>query len=528
MQELLSHGYIALFIIIAFGMIIGRIKIFGFALDISAVIFVALLLGHFGFLVSDDFMKMGLLLFIFTIGIQAGPGFFEAFKKYGRALIFTTLIALSGAAIASLGITKFFNIDANLSIGILNGALTSTPGLAAAIESTNSPLAPVGYGIAYTFGVVGVILLVNLLPALFRVDLKKEEQKFNESLKEENPELIGKSLRVENQNVHNKKVMDLHLNQMADVVIYKMLHNDGVLPITKDTVLNIGDIVRVIGTSEALEKAKLIIGNECDFEFPVSQATEAEWVLVTNKKIVNKRYSEIGLGKNYNATVIRIRRSGIEIPPKPSSVFRFGDKLRVTGDKTSLTMAKKLLGNNTKKLSHTDFLPIALGVLIGIGLGLINIPLGGFSFNLGMTGGTLAAGIALSRLGKTGPIIWSMSGEANQLLRELGLLLFMAAVGTKAGATFVSTVHDYGYSLIIISVVLTILPVLLGALAGHFIFKINFLTLLGVITGAMTSTPGLAVVNAKSDTNAAPIAYATVYPVALVFIIIVSQILPRL
>ncbi|MDF1547854.1 MAG: aspartate:alanine exchanger family transporter [Bacteroidales bacterium] len=528
MQEILSHGYIALFIIIAFGMIIGRIKIFNFSLDISAVIFVALLLGHFGFLVSDDFMKVGLLLFIFTIGIQAGPGFFEAFKKYGRALIVTTLIALFSAALASLAITKAFNIDPNLSIGILNGALTSTPGLAAAIESTNSPLAPVGYGIAYTFGVVGVIILVNLLPAIFRIDLKKEEIKFEEGLKEDNPELIGKSLKVENPNVDNKKIFDLHLSQMADVVISKKLENNLVSPITKDTILNIGDIVRVIGTRESIEKAKLIIGDECDFEFPVTQATEAEWILVTNKKIINKRYSEIGLGKNYNATVIRIRRSGIEIPPKPSSIFRFGDKLRVTGDHSSLNMAKKLLGNNTKKLSHTDFLPIALGVLLGIALGFINIPIGGFTFNLGMTGGTLAAGIALSRLGKTGPIIWSMSGEANQLLRELGLLLFMAAVGTKAGATFLDTVHDYGYSLIIISVVLTIVPVLTGALAGHFIFKINFLTLLGVITGAMTSTPGLAVVNAKSDTNAAPIAYATVYPVALVFIIIISQVLPRL
>ncbi|NJO93022.1 MAG: hypothetical protein HC831_31740 [Chloroflexia bacterium] len=205
MNEFISHSYTALFIIITFGMIIGRIKIFNFSLDISAVIFVALLLGHFGFVVSDDFMKVGLLLFIFTIGIQAGPGFFEAFKKHGRVLIITTLIALGGAAIASILITKLFHVDPNLSIGILNGALTSTPGLAAAIESTGSPLAPVGYGIAYTFGVVGVIIMVNLLPAMFKVNIKKEEIDFEESLKEDNPELIGKSLKVENPAINGKK-----------------------------------------------------------------------------------------------------------------------------------------------------------------------------------------------------------------------------------------------------------------------------------------------------------------------------------
>ncbi|NJO93024.1 MAG: hypothetical protein HC831_31750 [Chloroflexia bacterium] len=248
---------------------------------------------------------------------------------------------------------------------------------------------------------------------------------------------------------------------------------------------------------------------------------------MSNKKIVNKRYDKIGLGSNYHVTVLRIRRSGIEISPKPSSILRFGDKLRITGDRTSLDSVKKLLGNDTKTLSNTDFLPIALGVLIGIFLGMVVLPLGSISFSLGMTGGTLLAAILLSRLGKTGPIIWSMSGNANQLLRELGLLLFMAAVGTKAGVVYkhhssIRNQSDYhqhstynntdNY----------------WSFGWPLYFKINFLSLLGVITGAMTSTPGLAVVNSKSDTNAAPIAYATVYPVALVFIILVSQILPKL
>ena len=382
MQELLSQGYFSLIIIITFGMIIGRIKFFNFKLDISAVIFVALLMGHYDFKVSDDFMKVGLLLFIFTIGIQAGPGFFEAFKKYGRALIVTSLVALIGAAAATALLSKIFELDANLATGIFNGALTSTPGLAAAIESTGSPLAPVGYGIAYTFGVVGVILLVNLIPRIFKIDLKKEEQKFEAGLREEHPPLVGRSLIVNNPNIDKKRIADIDIGEIANVVISKVLRNSEVLQVDKDTQIWIGDTVRIIGTEEAIEKVKLILGDECDFQFPESQNTEAEWFFVSNKKIINKKYSEIGLGENYHARVIKIMRSGIEITPRSSSVFRFGDKLRVTGDKSSLAAAKKLLGNNTKALSHTDFLPIALGILVGIGLGFITIPFGSFTFSL--------------------------------------------------------------------------------------------------------------------------------------------------
>ena len=528
MEEFLSHAYISLFIIIAFGMIIGRVKFFGFSFDISAVIFVALFMGHYGVIIPENFMKIGLLLFIFTIGLQAGPGFFEAFKKYGRALIITTLFSLFGATFFLILLTKLFDIDTNLAIGVFNGALTSTPGLAAAIESTNSPLAPVGYGIAYTFGVVGVILLVNFLPKIFNVNLDDEELEFEEGLKSEHPDIKGINLIVENPNIDGKKISQLNIKNMAEVVISKIMHNNIVYPISKNSILQTGDIVRVIGCDTETDKAKVLIGNETNIKFPPSQKFATEWVLISNKKVVNKRYSEVGLGRNYDANVLKIKRSGIELSPRSSSQFKYGDKVQITGENSSLNAVKRILGDDAKKLSHTDFLPIALGIIIGVLLGNIDIPLGNFTLNLGMTGGTLASGILLSRLGKTGPIVWSMSGSANQLLREFGLLLFMAAVGTKAGTTFVSTIKEFGFELIFIGIVLTIAPVIIGAFVGRIFFKMNFLSLLGVITGAMTSTPGLAAINSKSDSNAAPIAYATVYPVALVYIIIISQILPKI
>ena len=528
MLALFSHAYIALFIIIAFGMIIGRIKFFGFSFDISAVIFVALLLGHYGMVVPDNFMKFGLLLFIFTVGIQAGPGFFEAFKKYGRALIITTVLALLSATVVLIILVRSFDLNPNLAIGLFNGALTSTPGLAAAIESTNSSLATVGYGIAYSFGVIGVILSINILPAIFKINTRNEEADYQNNIMNDNPELFSQNLLVENQNLNGKKISEIKISEMANIVLAKVLHENKVLPIKKDTKIYLDDMVKVSGTKEAIEQAKIVIGKACERTFPQTKEIVTEWVLVTNNKIVNKKYSQLDLSTNYNVSILKIKRSGIEIVPKSSSIFRFGDRLQITGGKPGITAVKKVLGNNTKKLSHTDFLPIALGIILGVVLGRIEIPVGSFSINLGMTGGTLAAGILLSRLGKTGPVIWSMSGSANQLLRELGLLLFMASVGTKAGVTFIDTISGYGFELIVASVVIAVVPIFFGAFIGKVIFKMNFLTLLGVITGAMTSTPGLAVVNAKSECNAAPIAYTTVYPVALVFVIIVSQLLPKI
>lgn len=528
MNELLSHGYIALFIIITVGMIIGRIKIFGFSFDLSAVIFVALLLGHIGMIVPDDFMKFGLLLFIFTIGIQAGPGFFEAFRKYGRSLILTTLASLIGAAGIFIVLSKIFNLKTDIAIGIFNGALTSTPGLAAAIESTGSPQAAVGYGVAYSFGVIGVILSINIIPALFKINFKEEENNYKNNIRKDNPELQGINLNVENPNIDNKTIAEIQISKMVNVALSKIMHNGKVRPAGNKEKIYRGDVLRVVGTKESIEQAKILIGKENTEEMPLSKEIVTEWVLVTNKDIINKKYAEINLNKNYNTTVLKIKRSGIEITPTPNSIFKFGDRLRITGGKNGVEAAKKILGNDSKKLSHTDFLPIALGILIGILLGKINIPLGNFSINLGMTGGTLAAGIILSRLGKTGPVIWSMSGSANQLLRELGLLLFMASVGTQAGAHFVDAISNNGIEMVVSSIIIAIFPVIIGAVVGRYVFKMNFLSLLGVITGAMTSTPGLAVVNSKSECNAAPIAYATVYPVALVFVIIASQLLPKL
>jgi len=250
---------------------------------------------------------------------------------------------------------------------------------------------------------------------------------------------------------------------------------------------------------------------------------------VSNKTVVNKSLEELRLLPFYDITVTRIRRSGIDISPTPQSRLRLGDRLMIAGEKTSMQEIARRLGNEDKRLSETDILPIFLGILLGIVIGRLQIDLSNVtSFKLGNTGGILVVAILLSHLGKTGPILWSLSPAANQLLRQLGLLFFLSAVGTKAGANLVHTVTEYGLNLFLVGMVLTLVPMIVGGVFGHYVLRLNMLTLLGVLAGAMTSTPGLGAVDAMTDSNAPSVGYATVYPMALVLVILSVQVLTHL
>ncbi|MGB4205957.1 MAG: aspartate:alanine exchanger family transporter [Bacteroidales bacterium] len=525
MQSILHEGYFVLFVIISLGLILGNLRIKGFSLDSSAVIFIALLMGHLGFSIPSEFQTLGIVLFIFTIGIQAGPGFIDAALRYGRqlAVIGTILIAVA-AGITYLAII-IFDISVPVGVGLFNGALTSTPGLAAAFEATGSPLTAVGYGIAYPAGVIGVILFVQLYPKLARKDLQKEEREYIRQMQEGNPKLQNVVLKVTNANVHGKTIRELDLRKMTQAVISRVKSNENIFSPTVNTILHLNDFVKVVGDEEALQKAALLIGEVADEELTFDERFTVNWLLVTNSKVINKTIHELNLTA-LNATITRIRRSGIDLKPFPHSKLRFGDKLLISGSNQEMPEVRRLLGNDEKKLSETNFLPIALGIVIGVLLGSISIPVFGlFDFRLGLTGGVLAAALVLSNIGKTGPILWSMTGSANQLLRRLGLLIFMASVGTSAGSELGSVLSDNGLQLIAIGIVITVLPMFVGAFIGQYVFKLNFITLLGVIAGAMTSTPGLAAIDSKIESDAASVGYATVYPIALVLMIIFSQLL---
>lgn len=520
-----SNSYFALFVIIALGYVAGRIKVKGLSLDVSAIIFVALIFGHYGVVIPNDFQNFGLVLFIFTIGVQAGPGFFESFKKDGRTLaLFATLLIIA-AGLVSIAVVAGFGVDKNIAIGLLTGALTSTPGLAAAIDYTKSPLASIGYGVAYPFGVIGVIVFVRLMPKLFGKKVQEAESDYIAEVNKDFPEIIKKNFVVENENVTGKSIGELRIRQMTQAVISRVMRNETAFAPTPSTILQKGDIIKAVGTPGSLERVQLLMGPETETEIPLDPQYDVRGVLVTNKEVINKTLGQINLLATYGATVTRIRRAGIDISPTPNSKLQMGDKLIVASSKANMPIVARIFGDDSKRLSDTDLLPVSIGIIAGVLVGLIHISFSSFDFSFGLTGGVLLVALVLSRLGRTGPLIWTMSGAANNLLRQLGLILFLAAVGTSAGAEIVSTFEQYGIELFLMGAIITIVPMLLALYAGKYLFRMNLLTLFGAITGGMTSTPGLAAADSMTDTNAHSIAYATVYPVAMVLLIVVVQLL---
>jgi putative transport protein len=528
-MDVFSVPYFSLFVIIAIGFIIGRVKISGISLDISAVIFVALLFGHYGIIIPSDFQDVGLVLFLFTIGLQAGPGFFQTFRSNGVTLVIVAAILVTVAAGTTIFTAWIMGIDQRIAVGLFAGAITSTAGLAAAIDSTGSSLPSIGYGIAYPFGVIGVIFIVRLLPGILSVKITDAEREMEQRFFEIYPRIQNRQFVVENENITGKSIKSLNIRNMTGASISRVLSGGKAITPFPDTVLQRGDLVKAVGSNEALEKVRVLIGNPTDQDIPLGDDFEIESILVTNKEIVNKTIGELNLFSNYNATVTRIRRSGIDIIPTLDSHVRFGDKLLVASDKENIKAIMKVLGNQEKKLSDTDMLPIAAGIVLGILAGRISIGIGeNIIFNLGLAGGVLLVSLILGNIGKTGPLIWSMSASANQLLRQLGLLFFLAAVGTRAGAQLVESYTNHGMQLIYAGIIITAFPMLLSAFLARYLFRINLLSIMGTLTGGMTSTPGLAAIEPMTGSNAPQIAYAAVYPVAMVLIIIFTQIISRL
>jgi putative transport protein len=527
--DLLQSSYFSLFVIVALGFLLGRIKIQGLSLDVSAVIFVALLFGHFGVIIPKELGNFGLVLFIFTIGIQAGPGFFDSFRSKGKTLIIITVLIILAASLTGVGLMYLYDLDTPSTVGLIAGALTSTPGLAVAIDSTHSPLASIAYGIAYPFGVIGVILFVKLLPKVMRVDLAAEAHRLEQERRSAYPELKTCMFHVTNPALFNRTLGQINLRAMTGAVISRLKHGDEIIIPKATTHLTEGDIVQAVGGDESLNQLTVLLGRREEGELPLCHDQEIESILLTKKDMINKQLGDLALMRNFGCTVTRVRRSGIDLAPSPELALKFGDKLTVVGEREGIKGVASLLGNNSKQLSDTDFFPIALGIVLGVLFGKLNISFpGGVEFSPGLTGGVLIMALILSAVGKTGPILWTMSGPSNHLLRQLGLLLFLAEVGTSAGKTLVATFQESGLLMFGVGAAVTIVPMLVAVLAGRLIFKISLVDLLGTITGGMTSTPGLAAVDSMVDSNIPSVAYATVYPIAMVVLILAIQIIAGL
>jgi len=527
-MALLHNPIFLLLLIIVLGELLGRVRLWNLALGPSAIIFVALAFGHYGFTVPEGVQTIGLAMFIYSVGLQAGPGFLGSFRSHGLAMAVGVLLMAAAGTAATYLCCRLFGFDPGTGAGLLSGAMTSTPSLAAAVEIVGHAQAPAAYGVTYGFGVVGVAVCIKLLPRLLRIDLRCEEERLARELAEINPPITFQHVEVSNPNLFGKRVADIYLKKIAPVTISRLLRQGADEPVLvgADTILQEGDRLRVVGRPVDLEKVQLFIGRSVAGEIAFDRVLTKKSIIVSKREFAGTTLGYFNFREAFNVQVARITRNGIDLPADANTRLHLGDVLHAVGDERSLHNITRILGNDLKATYEISLLPILVGLLFGFLLGRITLPLPLVGpLTLGTTGGTLLAGLVLGARYQTGPLIWDVPSAGNRLIRDLGLALFMAAVGTSAGVTFVAALKAQGLPLLISGVVVTLLPVIVGAVVGLWWLRIHFLRLLGVLVGGMTSASGLAAAGGLSATPYAPAAYATVYPLALIGKIVAVKVL---
>ncbi|MCB1174179.1 MAG: hypothetical protein KDK39_11455 [Leptospiraceae bacterium] len=527
-DSLLGNPVLLLVFIIVLGELIGRLEWLGFSFGSAAIIFVAIGFGYYGYQVPDSFKTLGLVLFIYTIGLQAGPGIKNSFNRSGVFLSLGALFLVSVGFLASLAVAWPAGYSADITAGLFAGALTSTPGLAVASELGKGDAVAAAYGVTYSFGVIGVILFIRFSPLLFKVNVKKEEEFLQAQIEASWPAVLYQHVRVENRNVCGRQVRDLGLSEMATVTITRRQSTSSKTTevVSGNTRIEAGDILRIVGTAEELRKAEIIFGKRVRKEIHFTGQLTHRKIVVSRPEFVGQTMHAMNLHHTFNVQVSRLNRNGIDIPVTPHRRLQVGDILHVVGPRDSIDNLSRHLGNDYKLVFSTNLLGVFIGIAVGFLLGKIPLTLPGLGvIKAGTTGGVLLSGLVLGYLYHTRTFVWQIPVPANNLLRHTGLAFFMAAVGTQAGATILPTVQAYGLSLLAAGMAVTLLPLVAGYFFCRYAFRIPYLHTLGVLSGGMTSTPGLASVNSLTETGFASSAYATVYPVALVAMIVFTKII---
>ncbi len=521
-----QHQVILLFLIIALGFLFGRVEMWGFSFDSSGILFVAMLFGHLGFSLSTDFKMLGLIFFIYAIGLQAGPSIFNISRQRGLRVYWLVFQLLALGALLTFLLALSFDIEMPLAIGLFSGAMTSTPGLAAAQEATRSTLTSTGYGVAYPFGVIGVIFFIKILPRLFKVNIKEEERQHKDMTTGAQPKIIRQNLEITNRSLDGKTLREIKFSKTTGTVITRLLHNGDVIIPGPDTKLHSGDIVRIVGREEDVRSAIPYLGKPSEQEIPDIRQLESRRFVVTNKDIVGKTIGELHIHDLYHMNITRIRRSGIEFLAEPNQKLSWGDRVQVVGEAAQMPLIRKLFGDEMKKVEYGNIFSIILGILLGIFVGLIPFSIGkAIAFNLGITGGVLVAGLFLSNRGKVGPVIWQVPVPIIAFMRELGLTLFLAVVGIKAGSEIVHIFQADGAKLLLAGALITLLPMMITAWFARKRYKMLLIELAGVLCGGMTSTPGLTAATGFTESQAPLIMYATVYPFAMILMMVFVKLL---
>lgn len=524
--------------VIAAGIYIGKVKIFGISLGVTFVLFVGILMGHFGYMVDSNILKFvrefGLILFIFSIGLQVGPGFFSSFKKGGMRLNLLAVLGIMLNVAIVLGIYFFGNIhDISALVGVMSGAVTNTPGLAAAQQTvttlTSSPeqanIMASGYAAAYPLGVIGIILSMFVIKWVFRINTATEIEKIEKEQEESHLKPFMLSVKVENQLVDGKTLLQLHDIVRTNFVVSRIMDEAGKITIPKSsTQIHTGNLLLIICSASDVERFKAVIGSEIEMDWEAVPAPIfSRRILITKSEFNGVALGSLRLHNGYKLNATRVNRAGVDLLASPNLRLQMGDRLTVVGNLEDIDRLADRLGNSMKRLNQPNLITIFVGIILGIVLGQVNL---GFDMKLGLAGGPLVVAILLGRFGYRAKLVTYTSISASLLLRELGICLFLASVGIAAGKDFTASVFNTtGMWWVIWGFVITVVPlIIVGCIArGH--DKINLLTIMGLMSGGCTDPPALAYANNSTGNDAPAVAYSTVYPLTMFLRVVAAQAL---
>ena len=539
---LAENQLLLLFVIIGLGYLVGNIRIAGFQLGVVAVLFAGIFLGALDRRLGlpEFIYVIGLVLFVYATGLQSGPGFFGSFRRRGLRINLMVILVLTGGAILAIVLGKIMALPAPTIAGLFCGALTNTPALAATVEtvkSLSSNLAPelaasyatspvVAYGLAYPFGVLGVILWFFVFRKLYKVDLSAEQSGTSASAK-----ILSCTFRVSNPGVFGATLMTALENIPNRAFSVSRIRKGNVIAVASpEVVLEQGDLIVAVGDEHEMERARILFGERCK-EHLEENFSEIRFrrIFVSNKEIVGKPIRELQLERRFNATITRLRRGDVEFVPNSDTVLELGDRIRVVTQRERLDEVGKFLGDSMKAITETDFLSLSLGIVLGVLLGMAPIPLpNGMTFKLGFAGGPLIVSLLLGRMERTGPITWSLPFNANLLLRQVGLVFFLAGIGSRAGLGFTQTLQAGGFSLVLIAGLITTMVTITAIIIGYKIFKLPMAAVMGMISGMQTQPACLAYANQQVPNELPNVWYATVYPASMVSKILLAQVIVSL
>jgi putative transport protein len=541
----IAHSVLIISVVIAAGIQLGKIKIFGISLGITLILFMGIFMGHSGFYVHPEllhfFKEFGLILFVFSVGMQVGPGFFSSFKKGGITLNMLACAVVFLGVATTIIIHFATGIPVSTMVGIMSGAVTNTPGLGAAQQAYSDlfdqgdDTIALGYAVAYPLGVVGIILSLLFVRYVFRVNLNKETNQLIEEASKENHEAAAISLVVKNPAVNELTIADIsRLMEPREFVISRIQHSDThkIDIADANTKLHENDKIFVITTAQDAEAIRIFIGEEINMDrkqwIPTESQLISRRIVVTKTELNGKRLVDLQLRRLHGVNVTRLNRAGVDLVANSGLTIQMGDRLTVVGSEAAISKVTELLGNSIKRLNEPNLVTIFLGIALGIVFGSIPFAFPGVPqpVKLGLAGGPLIVAILVSRFGYKYKLITYTTLSANLMLREVGIALFLACVGLSAGEGFVDTiVNKGGFTWIGYGFLITAIPLLIVGSVGRYFFKINYFTLMGLIAGSTTDPPALAYSNATAGNDSPAVSYATVYPLTMFLRVLSAQLL---